>query len=330
MNQPHAYVKQLPQGFSLIELLMVVAVGGGIMVALGDFTHRALQAEALTRERNALMQEARFAMQRMVSAVRGTQRALLPRPENPATAWSESVREVLAVTLDPTIDRNGDGWADANNDKDFMDLNNNLLRDAGEPERIDEDPGGDVNNDAAPGIKGIDDDGDSSVDEQHTSPGPLNEDDDEDGAANEDAWNGADDDNDQMFDEDPKKDMNGDGLPGLGSVDDDGDGLVDEGDKNDDDEDGLIDEDWLDGVVYYLNGSDLIERLPALVDTDGDLLVTGVDYIENVIAANVSQFRVEYIAQGLGRAALIDITLVITNSAGIQASLQTSIRVGAY
>ena len=64
------------------------------------------------------------------------------------------------------------------------------------------------------------------------------------------------DDNDYYFsdplfpriDEDPGSDMNGDGLSGIGLVDDDGDGVTDEGGTGDDDEDGLNDEDPLDGL----------------------------------------------------------------------------------
>jgi prepilin-type N-terminal cleavage/methylation domain-containing protein len=57
--------------------------------------------------------------------------------------------------------------------------------------------------------------------------------------------------NDPLFpriDEDPKKQMTDDGVGGIIGLDDDGDALIDEGDKNDDDEDGLVDEDPIDGI----------------------------------------------------------------------------------
>ena len=115
-------------------------------------------------------------MQRMVTAVRQGNRLLLPLADNPNTNWREHVREqsipaappegdstlataVLAVSLGPILDRDEDGWADANNDKDFLDLNNNGSRDSGEPERVDEDPDVDNQNDFEPGIRSIDDDG---------------------------------------------------------------------------------------------------------------------------------------------------------------------------
>ena len=46
------------------------------------------------------------------------------------------------MTLDRSIDRDGDGTPDADNDGDG---------------RVDEDPPGDLNNDFAPGIRNIDD-----------------------------------------------------------------------------------------------------------------------------------------------------------------------------
>ncbi|MCH8194147.1 MAG: DUF11 domain-containing protein, partial [Planctomycetes bacterium] len=71
-------------------------------------------------------------------------------------------------------------------------------------------------------------------------------------------------DNDFYFDdplfprvnEDMKRQMTNDGKAGIKGIDDDGDGAVDEGNRNDDDEDGLVDEDPLDGI-----------------DNDGDSLI---------------------------------------------------------
>ena len=61
----------------------------------------------------------------------------------------------------------------------------------------------------------------------------------------------------------------GDGCPGLCGVDDDNDGSIDEGSADDDDEDGSTFDDPYDPVVYYLNGSSLLERMPAPRNTDG-------------------------------------------------------------
>lgn len=317
------------RGLSLTELLITVAIAAVIMAGLAGVVNQTLNTEDVVRERNDLTQQARFAMQRMVAAVKGTRHLLIPLGENPATGYSESIRSVLAVTLDPTIDRDRDGWADANNDKDFLDLNNNSVRDSGEPERVDEDIGKDNTNDEMPGIIGIDDNGDGNIDD--SSAAAPSSDNDEDDVEVEDKLDGIDNDNDGSIDEDITKDMNDDGLPGVAGIDDDYDGLVDENagsKKNDDDEDGLLDEDWFDAVVYYLNANQLIERLPSLIDTNGDSVVTGADFSESVIAENVTQFRIERIPQGSGRAVLLDITLVLTAASGKTVTLNTRLRPG--
>jgi len=305
-------------GFTLLEALLAVAIAALLLGGLAGVTGQSLQAWAATREHAALTRDARFAMERMVGAVRGTSRLMLPLAENPATAWSESVRDVLAVALDPTLDRDRDGWADANADRDFLDLDGDAARDPGEPERVDEDPGDDLTDDGAPGIVGIDDDGDGSVDESAAF-----EDDDEDGSTDEDPLDGSDDDGDGAVDEDRGHDANSDGAPGILNVDDDGDGAVDEGHQFDDDEDGASDEDGPDPVVYFLSGSSLVERLPNLDPADG------LDFTERPIAEHVSDFRVERLAPGPGsRTVLVDIRLQIASSSGETVDLHTRVRVG--
>ena len=294
-------------GFTLIELLLVVAISGMLIVSVSSLINPALQAESASRQQNENLQEARFAMQQMVRMVSESHRLLIPFSDNPSTAWSESVRDILAVNMPEGIDRDKDGWADADNDKDG---------------KVDEDPGGDLTNDSASGIIGIDDDGDGLVDEAHSGSGPAGEDDDEDGAANEDGWNDIDDDGDSATDEDPKKDMSDDGKAGIIGVDDDGDSVVDEGDKNDDDEDGSIDEDWFDPVVFFLSGTTLMQRIPNLNPTDG------TDYGEYPVADNVSNFRVERLIGGDGTTVLVDITLELTPSDVDPVSLNTRIRLG--
>jgi prepilin-type N-terminal cleavage/methylation domain-containing protein len=304
-------------GFTLTEVLVTVVIVGLILAGLAGVVEHALRAGAATRERNDLTRQARFALDRMAAAVSATKLLMLPLAENPGTAWSESVRDpgVLAVSLDPTLDRDGDGWADGNNDKDFLDLNQNATRDPGEPERIDEDPTGDLTRDGASGIVGIDDDGDGLTDEG------LSGDDDEDNTSGEDPLDGVDNDGDGAVDEDSVGDRNLDGQPGIADVDDDMDGLTDEGSTPDDDEDGNSNEDWLDAVVFYLNGATLVERLPDVNPT------SGTDFTERVIAENVATFRVERIPQGAGRAVLVDLSLSLAGEFAA-VDLHTRMRVG--
>lgn len=306
-------------GFTLAEVLVTVVILGLILIGVAGVLENALSAESATRERNDLNRQARFALDRMTASVAATRRLLVPLAENPATGWSESTRDpgVLAVTLDPGMDRDADGWADGNNDKDFLDLNQNAIRDPGEPERIDEDPPNDVTFDTFSGVAGIDDDGDGLVDEA----GAGN--DDEDNSGGDEDWvNGNDDDGDGAVDEDHHKDANADGAPGVAGVDDDLDGLVDEGPVADDDEDGVKNEDWLDVVVYFVSGKKLIERMPNVNPVDGN------DFSERVIADNVSRFRVERIPEGAGRAVLVDITLGLTGTHA-EVEFSTRVRVGA-
>jgi len=84
----------------------------------------------------------------------------------------------------------------------------------------------------------------------------------------------VDNDADGRFDEDffldftPYTPMNGeDDAPGFEGVDDDGDGVIDEGAAADDDEDGLIDEDWPE---WPFSALDTTVSSAAIADIDGD------------------------------------------------------------
>jgi len=72
------------------------------------------------------------------------------------------------------------------------------------------------------------------------------------------------------IDEDPKKQMTHDDKSGIAGVDDDGDGLTDEGAFNDDDEDGSDGEDPLDGIDNDGDGN--IDE-----DTHDDANILGMD-----------------------------------------------------
>lgn len=324
--------KQSQTGFTLLEMLIALAIAATLLASLAGTVGRVLEVRDDSRIRSGATNEASFAMQRMVIAVRQSDRLLLPLADNPNTNWREHVREqsnpaappegdstlataVLAVTMSSTLDRNEDGWADANNDKDYLDLNDNSNRDPGEPERVDEDLDRDNHNDGAPGIIGIDDDGDGGVDE-----GGDEDDDDEDGFDDEDGLGNGDDDADGASDEDTSEDTNNDDEPGIAGFDDDYDGNVDEGSNDDDDEDGLRDEDWFDPVVFFLSGATLMERLPNLNPANG------ADYSEYAIAENVTHFRVERVAGP--SALLVDLTLEISLPGGEPTRLNTRVRIG--
>ena len=295
-------------GFTLAEVLVALALAALLLSALSGLIRAGLDTREQTSQQNALTREAAFAMERMVRAVRGTAQLVVPLTEDPGSMEIESIRDpgVLAVALHPERDRDLDGFADADNDGDG---------------RVDEDLPGDTSNDGKSGLVGIDDDNNGFTDVSLAG----SRDDDETGwfgTADDDPIDGLDSDGDSSIDEDPPADMNEDGAPGAIFVDDDADGSVDEGNTADDDEDGATDEDWLDAVVYFLSGSDLVERHPNLSPADG------LDYTERTIASNVTGFRVERLPVGTRRTELVDLTLDL--SAGLASiSLHTRVRVGS-
>ncbi len=316
------------QGFTLVELAISLVIGAMLTVSLSGMLSAGLDSRAHASERDDLTQQARFAMQQMTRAVTGATRLLVPLDDNPSTGYPENLREqtvppsppppgstlasaVLALTVDPSLDLDGDGTPDADNDRDG---------------RIDEDLPGDVTNDFDPGIHGIDDDGDGFIDEGFF----FSDGDDDEGSGfpDEDPIDGIDDDGDNNLDEDPPADNNGDGAPGIAGVDDDADGLIDEGSPHDDDEDGAVNEDWLDPVVFFLRSGTLVQRLPVPWDEDGGGGVTGRDFIESPIAERVARFRVERIPLGEGRSVLVDLTLVLAGPSGETVRLNTRVRVG--
>jgi prepilin-type N-terminal cleavage/methylation domain-containing protein len=317
-------------GFTLVELLLALMLAAILFAAIGGVAGKVVNTRDHVTDRNDLNRQARFAMDQMVRQVSHSRRLLLPLNDNPNTNWPENIREqtvppsaptgdstlataVLAVTLPANIDLDGDGFPDADDDRDGQ---------------IDEDLPNDNHHDFFPGIMLIDDDGDGNIDE-----GAGWAEDDEDGAENEDPLDGLDNDGDGSVDEDPPTDNNADGCPGICGVDDDNNGLVDGGGNDDDDEDGGGFEDPYDPVVFYLSGSSLMQRTPVPWDTDGisvpDGPVDGRDFIVSAIAENVTRFRVERVEGMLGGVQLVDLTLELTSpETGEMVSVQTRVRVG--
>ena len=328
-GQTHRLTRQ--SGFTLVEMLIAISLAAILMAGLNGVIGQALSIQDAVSERNDLTQQARFAMEQMVRAASHTRRLMLPMPDktstttllenireqtNPASApppGSSQASAVLAVTLPAYFDLDGDGVADADNDADGL---------------FDEDLPADVSYDAQPGIIGIDDDGDGVTDDASA---PVEDDDESaDQAQNEDNFNGIDDDGDGIIDEDPRADNNADGCAGVCGVDDDADGAVDEGAVADDDEDGASNEDWYDSLVFYLDNGTLMQRTPVPWDESGGGLVSGLDYIVEPLAENVSRFRVERLPPIGNRPLLLDLTLELTSpTTGESVSLHSRIRVGS-
>ena len=304
MQTPAPNYAEYPQtretGLTLVELLVSLTILGILLTGLNGVLNQALGVWGANSSSLTTSQDAYFAMDRIGRAIQATQHLLLPAPDNPNTSQIESLRNVIALTMDPRWDRDNDGFMDADNDKDG---------------RIDEDPPRDSNDDGYAGIAGIDDDFDGNIDNS------ASQNNDESGTSGDDPLNGIDDDGDGNVDEDYGTDMNGDGQPGIAGVDDDGDGNIDEGSTFDDDEDGSVGEDWVDTIAYFLSGTDLIERLPNINPLDGE------DYTERSIANDVTSFTAERI-QG-PRYTSVKLRLTLTNVNNQTVSVARTIRVGS-
>ncbi|NNJ95966.1 MAG: hypothetical protein HKP12_02275, partial [Gammaproteobacteria bacterium] len=80
-------------GFTLVELLAATTFAALLIVGLGGIVGQITTARDTVQDRNDLTRQARFAMDQMVRIVRHSPRLLLPLMDNPATDWSEHVRE---------------------------------------------------------------------------------------------------------------------------------------------------------------------------------------------------------------------------------------------
>ena len=322
-----ARVAGAPRGFTLVELLVSLALAALLLAAMSGLVRNTLGTDEIVAERNELQRDARFALERMVRTVSHSRKLLLPQNDNPNTNWPEHIREqtipasppvgsstfataVLAVTLPDYVDLDADGFADADDDRDGQ---------------IDEDLPNDAHHDFFPGIMLIDDDGDGSVDE-----GSGWAEDDEDGQTNEDPIDGIDNDGDGSIDEDPPSDNNGDGCPGRCGVDDDGDGTIDDGSDDNDDEEASEFEDGYDPVVFYLDGNVLMERMPVPWNEDGNSSPDGPndgrDVVASSIANNVTRLRFEKANTAAGPLILIELEL--TGPTGAAVNLGARVRVG--
>ncbi|MCP5178833.1 MAG: prepilin-type N-terminal cleavage/methylation domain-containing protein [Pseudomonadales bacterium] len=274
----HAPARRAPRGFSLVEMTAALAIAAMLLGGLYSLVSQTNILRDATEAENRTALALQEVMERIVRHIGGSR--LLIQPSK------SGVRNLLAVSLPASVDRDGDGFADADNDKDGL---------------LDEDRSADLAKDGKPGIRGIDDDGDGSIDENSI----LTHDDDEDGTINEDGLNLHDDDGDGAIDED---------YGSLVAVDDDGDGSTDE--------------DWIDPVVYYLSGASLVERLPVPWDVDGSGGVTGVDYVENTVLSGVTLFEVQR-EDLAGHKVLVHVRLIAMDTQLQVHELSTAVLIGS-
>lgn len=268
-------------GMTLVELTISIAILSLIALAAAALLSICLQAQSFGQAKTSLQQEGTLAMERMVRQLQMTSRVIAPNGQAPTL-------EALVVA------------AGLNNDKDFY-FDDPLFP------RIDEDQDDDNDGDGAAGVKALDDDGDSVVDEGNA------EDNDEDGLSAEDPLNGLDDDGDQSIDEDVGADMSGDGAAGIAAMDDDGDGAIDEGDIGDDDEDGQSGEDILEALTYAYD---------AATGTLSEKVTNGAAV---VLASRVESFQARYIAPDAVHAARVLLELTMADPDGARVSLSEEV-----
>lgn len=130
-------------GMALAELLVAAVIAALLMAGLNGVLQGVQQTNQHLSGRALLQRDARLAMARVAVMVEGSQRLLVPLETTTGT------RDVLAVALPAALDRDGNGFADADNDRN------------GTP---DDDLPADETHDGAAGVKGIDDDGDGNID----------------------------------------------------------------------------------------------------------------------------------------------------------------------
>ena len=131
MNQSLAH----QHGFTLVELLLAMVLAAILIAGLSGVTGQVLATHDHVTDRNELNREARFAMDQMVRMVSQSRQLMLPQADRIDSNWPENIREqrvpasapvgdstlataVLAVTLPASIDLDGDGFPDADNDRD--------------------------------------------------------------------------------------------------------------------------------------------------------------------------------------------------------------------
>ena len=279
------------QGFTLVELLMAVAVMSLISAAAAGLLFVCLQAHAHGTSKSALYSEGLIAMERMTSGVRNCTYLLIPNGHAPT-------RDILAFS------------GAVNDDGDFY-FDDPLFP------RIDEDADSEMSDDGKPGIRDVDDDGDGLIDEG----GSKDDDEDETDAGGEldgDRLDGLDNDGDGNIDEDLDDDATADGKPGIAGMDDDGDGMVDghvtgwkDGEPDtwkdhveDDDEDGEEDEDPLNPVVYEFDGE------------SNTLSEVHADGLNVALSKHVTAFTTTYEAPEATHAPRITISLTLTGDDG--------------
>jgi prepilin-type N-terminal cleavage/methylation domain-containing protein len=104
-------------GFTLLELLISIAILSVIMIGLHQAMGTALSAHRQTTDRQELLARARYAMERMVMFVQETDQIQIPASDN--LVLNERVLDTYDNDTHGYI-AEGDGYLDADNDHDGL------------------------------------------------------------------------------------------------------------------------------------------------------------------------------------------------------------------
>lgn len=138
------------EGVTLLELMVVLAIGGAILLAVGSLVKSAMDTWNAGRAEAEARQGLEAALDQMEQAIRGASNVLV------------AADGILALDLDPTLDRNADGYPDADSNKNGL-IDEEVRTLSGELLTANILPP-DVTRDWAPGIKDVDDDRDGKID----------------------------------------------------------------------------------------------------------------------------------------------------------------------
>jgi len=151
------------RGFTLLELLLVLAMGSGLLLGVAYMVNLGMRSHDSGTAETEARQSLEFAMEHIGRALRETQDVLVP---NEIVA-GRLERNVLAVSLSPVFDANADGYADTDDNRNGLaDEEVRQFRTGQALQFPLRDPlPKDATNDDKPGIEGLDDDGDGNEDE---------------------------------------------------------------------------------------------------------------------------------------------------------------------
>lgn len=268
---------------SLTELVIAMTILSMISVGAGMLLQGAVDIYEYGSGRSVGMYEAQRVLSRVRQDVFTTSHLFFPHGATPTST---------ALIIAAGTNQDNDSYA-----------NNSRFP------RVDEDLSADMNNDGNSGDPSTS----SLLGGLLSGLGSLlgnRNDDDGDGANNEDPWDGIDNDNDGVIDEDTGGDVNGDGYAGMRYVDENMNNQTDNTASDNDDEDGSTNEDWLESLVYSYDA------------TNKRILRTVSGGSSTVVATGIGGFSVTYEGGTATAEPRLKVRVTVNNTGGTTSVLE--------